>query len=128
MVRPPIAPEEISQRGHALYEHRLRSVVEPGNVGRYVVFDVETGDYEVGDAYLPLAEALHQRRPDAPLMTMKIGYRTAGRIGGPLRRSTSDQHSGPRNRVQPPGMSVMEGSRLSIDVRDEGAVAIEPLP
>lgn len=90
MVRPPIAPEDIAQRGHALYEQRLRSVVEPGNLGGYVVFDVETGDYEVGDAYLSLADALHERRRHAPLMTMKIGYRTAGRFGGPLRRSSSD--------------------------------------
>jgi hypothetical protein len=84
-----MAPEELAQRGHALYEQRLRSLVEPGNVGRYVVFDVEAGDYQIGDAYLPPAAALHQRRPDAPLTTMKIGYRTAGSIGGPLRRLSS---------------------------------------
>lgn len=80
--------EEVAARGEAWYE-RLKSQIEPGNTGRYLIVDVDTGDYDIGDDYILPTERLLANRPDAPLYALRIGYRAVGRIGGrytPARR------------------------------------------
>ncbi len=86
-----LSSEEVAERGEALYE-RLKPQIEPGNLGRYLVVDVDTGDYDLGDDYILPTERLLVKRPDAPLYALRIGYRAVGRIGGrytPARRSGS---------------------------------------
>jgi predicted aspartyl protease len=39
--------DEIVARGKAIYEQRLRAQLEPQNVGKFLVIDIETGDYEM---------------------------------------------------------------------------------
>src|SRR5215208_6175568 len=40
--------EEIDRLGQSLYDAKLRGLVEiPGNIGKQIVIDVETGDYEI---------------------------------------------------------------------------------
>ena len=41
--------EDISSRGQDIYRNRIRSLVEPGGKGKFVVIDVDSGDYEVDD-------------------------------------------------------------------------------
>ena len=77
MQRPPYTAEEIAERGRELYDTRLKEQLEPHQRGRYVVMDVISGEYLVGDDY---TRELHARQPDAPLYTKKIGYRAAGRL------------------------------------------------
>jgi hypothetical protein len=46
-----IPEAEIDRRGEELYQERLHSTVEtPENLGREIV--IETGDYEIGMAWL----------------------------------------------------------------------------
>ena len=67
--------EEIGRRGKALYEQTIRQKVEtPANIGRMVIIDIETGDYEVDDLGLEASHHLHAKRPDAPLYGIRIGY------------------------------------------------------
>ena len=40
-------PGEITARGKAIYRDRIQSQVEPKEKGKFVVIDVETGDYEI---------------------------------------------------------------------------------
>src|SRR5436305_90002 len=48
MSHPRISDAEIDQRGQKLYEERIRSLVEkPENIGKQIVIDVETGDFEL---------------------------------------------------------------------------------
>jgi hypothetical protein len=81
MSHPRYATEEIVRRGKALYESAIRPNVEGGNRGRYLVLDIETGDYEIDDDQLAAAERAQAKRPDAPLFAVRIGYPTLGRIG-----------------------------------------------
>lgn len=78
----PYTAEEIGRIGQQLYDHELREKVEASNRGKYLVLDVATGAYEVGDDYLLLSKALRARVPDAAIYTVRIGYPAAGRIGG----------------------------------------------
>lgn len=73
-----LSSAEVGQRGEALYEQNLRHHVETEeNIGKIIVIDVETGDYEIDDISIEASKRLHARRPDAPLFGARIGYDVA---------------------------------------------------
>ena len=39
--------DEIARRGTELYESKIRAIAQPGNDGRMLAIDIETGDYAV---------------------------------------------------------------------------------
>lgn len=84
--QPRYSAEEAVRRGRELYESQIRAEVEPGNRGRYIAIDVETGEYAVGDDYHAVARGLLSRKPEAALCILRIGYPTPGRIGRPFVR------------------------------------------
>jgi hypothetical protein len=71
----------VAKSGWDIYNSDLRSHIEPGNKGQYIVIHVDSKDYEIGDDYLIATKALRARRPGGPLYTIRIGYPAAGRIG-----------------------------------------------
>jgi len=80
-----IPEDEIDRRGEELYQKRLRPVVEiPGNVGREIVIDVETGDYEIDADGMAASRRLLARRPGALLYGVRIGYNAVYTLGGVL--------------------------------------------
>lgn len=80
----PIA-EDIAAEGERIYAERLQRQLEPGHLGEYVVIDVATGEYEVDKDHMAASDRAAAKRPDARLYAKRVGYRTAGRIGGRLR-------------------------------------------
>jgi hypothetical protein len=72
--------EEIGDRGRELYEHQLRAKVEAENVGRFLVIDIESGDYEIDDEDLVATDRLLARRPQAITYGLCIGYPDAYRF------------------------------------------------
>lgn len=79
------SPDEIVSRGRVLYEREVRHLVEQDHSGEYVVIDVDTGGFKLGQDYHALASAFRLENPSAVLCTLRIGHPTAGRIGGHLR-------------------------------------------
>jgi hypothetical protein len=75
-------PEEAVRLGREIYNRDIRAKVEKDNIGRYIVINIENGDYEIGDDYGELAHHLKAKQPDAALTLLKIGYRSAGKVGG----------------------------------------------
>jgi hypothetical protein len=78
-------PEEIADRGRELYENQIRANVEDGNIGKFLVLDIETGDYEIDDEDPVATNRLLVRRPGAITYGVRIGYpaaycMTAGRM------------------------------------------------
>ena len=47
MGHPNFSKEEIAARGKALYEQTLRGKIEANNLDKFIIIDVETGDYEI---------------------------------------------------------------------------------
>lgn len=80
-------PDQIVQRGREIYEHQLRSQLESGNHGEFVVIDVASGDYEIGADDLLVSKRAKARFGDAPLFAMRIGHETAYRLSGRFRAS-----------------------------------------
>jgi hypothetical protein len=88
MAHPQLPDDEIHRRGQALYDERIRAIVEtPENIGKQIVIDVETGDYAIDDNGLAASQRLLSKRPGAPLFGLRIGYNAVYALGGTLRRT-----------------------------------------
>jgi len=87
MQQTQLSREEIGKRGEAMYEQSIRAQVETTeNIGKMVIIDVETGDYEVDELGLESARHLQAKHPDAVLYGKRIGYDVAEALGGVMER------------------------------------------
>ncbi|WP_394796333.1 hypothetical protein [Armatimonas sp.] len=75
-------PETIAQRGRAVYEQKLRALLEPAEIGRYLVLNIDTGEYELGNDALTPSEAMRQRFPGTLFYAMRVGYPAMLQRGG----------------------------------------------
>jgi hypothetical protein len=88
MVNGRMPVEEIDRRGAELYEGQIRRLVEtPENIGRQIVIDVETGEYEIDGDGLAASLRLLARSPQASLYGARIGYNAVYALGGVLERT-----------------------------------------
>ena len=74
--------EETAQRGDAIYEQQIRSLVEEGNRGKVVAIDVESGAYAVAENALSASHRLLDQIPNAEIWCIRVGYRALHRMGG----------------------------------------------
>ena len=74
-------PEEIGARGETIYQEKIRPLVDPAETGKFVVIDVDSGDYEIGAEFLAASARLRARRPNAVNYGVRIGCRTAFSLG-----------------------------------------------
>ena len=73
--------EEIATRGRAIYEQQLRSLLEPANIGKYLVIDVDTSEYEIDEDGSAASLRAYRKRPEGARYGMRIGFLAWGRIG-----------------------------------------------
>lgn len=81
MGHPRYTADEIVARGREIYEKHLRDKLEPDNIGKYLIIDIETGEYEMDEDDLAASIRASRKRPGAPRYGMRIGYPTSGTIG-----------------------------------------------
>jgi hypothetical protein len=74
--------EEVTERGEAIYQQQIRAKVEVENKGRFLVVDIETGEYEIDDDELTAIKRAYSKRPEGEFYLLRIGYPTAHRLGG----------------------------------------------
>lgn len=80
--------EEVAHRAKQLYENGIRQQVEyDDNIGKMIVIDAETGEYGVDETGVETALKLKQKKPNARLFTMRIGYDVAFSFGGAIERN-----------------------------------------
>ena len=70
-------PSDLASRGQAIYEERIRPLVDPQQKGRFVVIDIHSGDYEIHERDADATRKLLNRRPDAMTWAVRVGYPTA---------------------------------------------------
>jgi hypothetical protein len=70
-------PSELAQRARALYESRLKAILEPEQNGRAVAIHVDSGDYVVADTHTAAGKVMDNLHPDGFFVTMTIGPVTA---------------------------------------------------
>ena len=73
--------DEICDRGEEIYRERLKHLLEPLENGKFIVIDIESGDYEVAEEELDASHRLKARRPESVRFLAKIGCRAAHRLG-----------------------------------------------
>jgi hypothetical protein len=81
MPHPQYSSAEIVQRGQALYERQLRALVEARHQGKFLVLDIETGDYEIDADDVSAVQRAKTKHPDAAFYIVRIGSPTAYRLG-----------------------------------------------
>ena len=74
--------EEVAARGEAIYDQDIRPGVESESKGKYLVLDIETGEYEIDQDDLVATKRIMAKYPDAVLYGLRIGYPAAYRLGG----------------------------------------------
>ena len=82
-----LSHEDVTKLATQLYESGIRQQVESdSNIGKMVIIDVETGDYEIDKNGLHASNRLSKRHPDARLFGIRIGYNVAASLGGVMER------------------------------------------
>ena len=77
---------DVARRGRALYEAKLKAVLEPEYNNRFVAIHPDSGEYAVANSTGNAMRAIRQSRPQGRLYLTKIGpepeYGLAARILG----------------------------------------------
>ena len=73
---------EVAKKGKAIYQERIKPLVDPLHCGKFLVIDVDTGDYEIGERMILASKKLRERRPEAITYGVRIGFLAAYRMGG----------------------------------------------
>ena len=76
--------EVLSKKGLAIYDEKLKPILEPEFDKKYVAIHVDTEDYEVANSSGDAMRAMRKRQPEGFLLMMRIGnepeWGLAGRI------------------------------------------------
>ena len=70
-------PEDLPERGQAIYENQIRHLLGQEDEGKFVVIDIYSGDYEIHERDADATLHLLERRPDAMTWAVRVGYPTA---------------------------------------------------
>ena len=74
--------EEIGRIGTEIYRRQIRPQVMPQYKGKFLILDIETGDYEIDADDTSAEERLRGRRPNGVLFGLRIGYTSAYTLAG----------------------------------------------
>lgn len=77
-----LTDDEVVRRGQQIYARQIAPRLEPGDRGKFVIVNVETGDFEIDADDLAASRRAKERFEDAPLFTLRVGHPAAYRLGG----------------------------------------------
>lgn len=82
-----LSNEEVGRLATQLYESSIRQkVASDDNIGKMIIIDIETGDYEIDKNGLNASNRLLKKHPNARLFGIRIGYNVAASLGGIMER------------------------------------------
>jgi hypothetical protein len=83
---PRYSGEEFSRRGQEIYARVVRPALSEADIGKFVVVDIESEDFEIGPDTRTALSRLLERRPDAQTWLERVGYVAAHSMAGSLPR------------------------------------------
>ena len=84
--RPSIPPEEVGRRGREIYEARLRAQVEPAETGKYMVINVESGEYVIDPDETQASRRALTLFPNSPRYALRVGTPSTHRLGSKVQQ------------------------------------------
>jgi hypothetical protein len=81
MAHPRYSSNEIAERGQALYEREIQSSLAASDRGKFLVLDIETGQYEFDADGLAAVKRARAKRPDGAFYVLRVGQSAAYRLG-----------------------------------------------
>jgi hypothetical protein len=86
MSHPRLSGEEVQKRAEELYTQNIREQVETEeNMGKVLVIDVETGNYEIDTDEIAAVHRALAKHPGAALWALRMGYYAMHTLGGSVR-------------------------------------------
>ncbi len=81
--------EEIARLGEEIYKREIHAEeFEAEHEGEFLVVDVTTGEYALASDDAEAFDLAEEKNPDAVLYLLRVGHRTAHRIGLAVRPAT----------------------------------------
>lgn len=81
-LQPRYSKEEFARCGDEIYELDIRPQIKAEDEGKFVLIDIETGDYEMDADELAASDRLLVRHPNAQVWLIRVGSRYARCFGG----------------------------------------------
>lgn len=81
MTAHQYSADEVCDRGAQIYAEQIKPLVEPQENGKFIVIDIESGDYEIAEDMLDAEDRLKARRPAAIGFGGRVGYKSAYKRG-----------------------------------------------
>ena len=74
--------DDIVPRGTEIYERDIKPLVEPEHIGKYLVIDIETGEWDMDvDPYAASLRAA-KKKPGGLRLALRIGHSATGWFRG----------------------------------------------
>ena len=81
MPYPHYPAEEVAARGEAIYEQQIRAKIGAQHKGKFVVIDIETGEYEIDDDDLAATKRALAKRPERDHFELSYATRLNRGVG-----------------------------------------------
>ena len=78
--------DDLVESGQRLYDERLRELLEPAHLGRYVAIDPTSGRYFVADTGTEALLDARRELPEALFYLSRVGHPAADTLSGHGRR------------------------------------------
>jgi hypothetical protein len=82
VLEPRYSKEAFAQKGQTIYERDIRPHLGAEDEGKFVAIDIETGAYAIDRDDDTATARLLSRHPHAQIWLLRVGQRTAYRLGG----------------------------------------------
>ena len=79
---PRYSMEEFVRRGQEIYHRDIEPILKPDDIGKFVVIDIETGQWEMDADDYTACERLYNRIPTAQPWMERFGHKAAYSRGG----------------------------------------------
>jgi hypothetical protein len=73
--------KSVIERAKRIYAERLRAVLEPDQLNRFVAIEPDSGEYFLGDTLDEAVKAARAKHPARLSHTIRIGHRAAFHMG-----------------------------------------------
>ncbi len=84
-----LTPEQVVEKGQKIYTEKLKPILEADNYGKFLVIEVESGNYFVADTLIEALQKAKEKYPGKLFHTLKIGFEGIFKMGSYAKKGFS---------------------------------------